>query len=76
MKPTEPGWYWLRQNGTNMATGFVEKAKPEVAMIAEGTFRTKKCLMVCTAMYGGFRAPLEDVSELWDWHGPITPPEF
>lgn len=78
MKPTNSGWYWLKQNWKDLVTGEIKQASWEVCFVCFGLKpRQRKgpqCLIVCTALYGGLRFPISDCPDYWEWSGPISEP--
>lgn len=80
MKPTKPGWYWLRQDylrnaepydGTKVLT---KHPYPEVVRVAVRLVG-KKQTPVLTVIGPGWKEAIEKTPDRWVWEGPITPPE-
>lgn len=85
LKPTQPGWYWLRQdylkNVWNPEANTVERievCKGSVEVVQVGLWedgRGKKRAPTLIVVGRGWREKVNKTPDHWVWDGPITQPE-
>ncbi len=79
MTPTEPGYYWLRQNWKSQVSDVINKGSVECVLI--GNFPkpgsrgpNRKYVMMVIGRH--WMELLEKAPGYWQWSGPIQVPQF